>query len=243
MSDMSGHSKWHNIKNQKGAEDQRRGLEFTKLANAITVVVKQSGGITDPGANFKLRLLMEKAKAVNMAKEKIQRAIERAKGVEGGQLEEVIYEGFGPSAVALLIEAGTDNRQRTSQEIKNLLEKAGGSLTGPGSTSHFFKNLGQIIVAKGQKSLEEWMNLGIEIGAEDLEELEEKVIFYTETNRLHEVTENLKNRGVAILDAELIYRPLSGMEINDQQTRQKIINLLEELEKNESVQKVFANLQ
>lgn len=108
MNDMSGHSKWHNIKNQKGAEDLRRGLEFTKLSNAITVAAKTGG---DGEANFKLRLLMEKARAANMTKEKIQKAIDRAKGLDAGQLEEVIYEGFGPVGVALLIEAGTGEKR------------------------------------------------------------------------------------------------------------------------------------
>lgn len=126
---MSGHSKWSTIKRQKGVADAKRGLVFTKLSNAITIAVKQGGGIGDPSQNFKLRLAVDAAKTANMPKENVERAIKRALGKEAGDLEEVVYEGFAPGGVSLIIEATTDNSQRTTSLIKSIFSKTGGSVT------------------------------------------------------------------------------------------------------------------
>lgn len=238
---MSGHSKWSQIKRQKGVADQKRGQAFTKLGNAITLAVKTGGGISDPASNFKLRMMIEKARAVNMPKENIQRSIDRAKSTEAGQLEEIRYEGFGPAGVAVLIEVATDNRQRIAQEIKNIFETSGGHLAGPGATAYLFQNMGMISVAKSGKTVDEIMDKVIEAGAEDLEEAGEDILVYTKPETLHQVQDSLKNNGLPIIEAELTYKPTSTITINSSENAQKILSFMEKLEDNESVQHVFAN--
>lgn len=247
---MSGHSKWHNIKNQKGTADQKRGLNFTKLSNAIIMAVKTSGGMTDPESNFKLRLAIEKARALNMPKENITRAIEKAKGGEGENLSEIVYEGFGPMGIAVLILAATDNRQRTVQELKNLFEKAGGNLGSPGSTSYLFQNLGEIIVAKNLpagrqvgKTAEEIMDQAIDAGASDLEEAGDELIIYTKPDELHTVNEKLKALGFTIMESELIFKPTTTIPVSDLAQAQKILDFMDQIEDNESVQHVYANFE
>ncbi len=221
--------------------DQKRGQAFTKLANAITIAVKSGGGIADPGANFKLRLIIEKAKAINMPKENIQRAIERAKGTEAGQLAELTYEGFGPSGVAVLIEATTDSRQRTAQEVKNLFETVGGRLAGPGATSYLFQNVGLISAQPEGKTADEIMNLAIDAGAQDLETADNEIFIYTKPEELHQVTEKLTAQGVKVGETELTFKPLSTIPVTDSSEAQKILSFLDKLEENESIQRVFAN--
>lgn len=240
---MSGHSKWSQIKRQKGTNDQKRGQIFTKLANAIIIAIKTNGGIANPDDNFKLRLVMEKAKAVNMPKENITRAIEKAKGSLGANLQEIIYEGFGPLGVAVLISAATDNHQRTGQELKNLFEKTGGNLGSPGSTSYLFQNLGQIVVNKNEKTAEEIMDQAIEAGAIDLEELGQEVIIYTKPTDLHQVNEKLKVTGLEILGSELTFKPSSTIPINNLSDAKSILNFMDQIENNESVQHVYANFE
>lgn len=238
---MSGHSKWSQIKRQKGVADQKRGQIFTKLANAIIIAIKNGGGLTDPAANFKLRLAIEKAKAVNMPKENIQRAIERAKGIEASRLEAVIYEGFGEGGVAVLVEVATDNRQRTAQEIKNIFETSGGRLGGPGATAYLFQNMGAISVKKDKRTSEEIMEAAIEAGAQDLEESGEEILVYTDPSQLHQVSEALINQGMKIVETELIFKPTSIISLKTPEEAQKILALIEKLEANEDTQRVFAN--
>lgn len=238
---MSGHSKWSQIKRQKGRADQKRGQVFTRLANAITLAVRAGGGITDPEANFKLRLAIEKARAANMPKENIQRAIDRAKGGKEGELGEVIYEGFGPGGVAILIEAVTSNRQRTTQEIKNIFENFGGSLAGPGAASYLFQNVGMISLRRTGKKLEEIMNQAIEQGAEDLEEAGPVLLIYTKPEDLNRAREEFRRRGFEVVEAELTFKPLSTIPVDSPEVASKILTFMEKLEENESVQRVFAN--
>lgn len=238
---MSGHSKWSTIKRQKGVADQKRGQAFTKLAKAIIIAVKSGGNLTDPAANFKLRLAIEKAKAVNMPKENIERAIERAKEQEVGQLEEVVYEGFGPGGVAILVEAATDSRQRTAQEIKNIFEKNGGRLGGPGATSYLFGNVGLISLKKGNQSADEIMEKVIEAGAEDLEEAGEEMLIYTKPDELHRVSETLVAKGIEIIESELTFKPTTFVSINSETEALRILSFMEKLEEVEDVQRVFAN--
>ena len=144
---MSGHSKWATIHRQKETTDQKRGQVFTKITTAIIVAVRDSGGTTDPELNFKLRLAIEKARAINMPKENIQRAIDRAAGKgDGGSITETTYEGYGPGGVGILVETASDNKQRTVQEIKNIFDKNGGSIASPGSVSFNFKKVGLLTV-------------------------------------------------------------------------------------------------
>ncbi len=238
---MSGHSKWSQIKRQKGVADQKRGAAFTKLGMAITLAVRAGGGIADPNGNFKLRLAVEKARAANMPKENIQRAIERAKGMEAGELSEINYEGFGPGGIAILVQTATDNRQRTVQAIKNIFEANGGTFAGPGATAYLFKNLGLITVAKNGKTTEEIVDKAIETGAEDFEEAGEEVLIYTKPEEIHLIREKLEGQGLKIIDAELTSRPTSTVPINSPQTAQKVLSFMEKLEESDDVQKVFAN--
>ncbi|MBI5465189.1 YebC/PmpR family DNA-binding transcriptional regulator [Candidatus Gottesmanbacteria bacterium] len=238
---MSGHSKWSQIKRQKGLADQKRGQAFTKLANAITIAVRAGGGITDPNSNFKLRLAIEKAKALNMAKENIQRALRRAQGELGGEIEEVIYEGFGPGGVAILIEAATSNRQRIAQELKNIFENSGGDLAGPGATAHFFQSVGMISVALAGKTEDEIMEQAIEVGAQDLETAGREILVYTKPEELHQIREKLVQAGFKIVEAELTFKPVSVVPITTSAETAKILSFLEKLEENEAVQRVFAN--
>src|SRR3989338_2184136 len=143
---MSGHSKWSTIKRQKGASDIRRGQTFTKLSNAITLAVKEGGGVDDPDQNFKLRLIIEKARSLNMPKENIERATKRASGKEASNVSEVMYEGFGPEGVAIIVEAVTDNKLRTTSEVKNIIDKSGGTFGKQGSVSYQFEKMGQIVI-------------------------------------------------------------------------------------------------
>ena len=172
---MSGHSKWAQIKRQKGINDQKRGKTFTKLGNAITISVRQGAGVGDPNQNFRLRLAIDAARAANMPKENIERAIERAKGAKAGDLEEVIYEGFAPGGVSVIIEAATDNSMRTTSEIKSIFNKAGASFGQPGSVAYQFKHVGQVIIKKGTKSFDDIFALALDSGAEDLEEAGDEV--------------------------------------------------------------------
>src|SRR3989338_4570618 len=165
---MSGHSKWSTIKRSKGAADIKRGLTFTKVANAITITVKQ-GGSGDVNSNPRLRAILEEAKAANMPKENVQRAIDRGLGKLPGQnVEKIVFEGFGPSKVAFLVEGVTDNKLRTLQEVKNIFERSGGSLAGQGSVAYMFERKGELkVIGKRGNKDEEMLEL-IDLGAGDI---------------------------------------------------------------------------
>jgi YebC/PmpR family DNA-binding regulatory protein len=238
---MSGHSKWSTIKRQKGAADIKRGNLFTKLSNAITAAVRQGGGIAAPESNFKLRLAVDRAQAANMPKDNIERAILRAQGKQGAELEELLYEGFGPGGAALMIEAVTDNKQRTVSEVKNVLEKNGGILGNPGSVSYLFNKKGVIIAAKSGISSDELLARGIAAGAEDMEEESERVIYYTDPARLSSAKSELEKRGTEVISADTVFEPSSFISQN-QETQAQTLNLIERLEELDDVQKIYTNL-
>ncbi|MBI2420630.1 MAG: YebC/PmpR family DNA-binding transcriptional regulator, partial [Candidatus Levybacteria bacterium] len=152
---MSGHSKWSTIKRQKGAADIKRGATFTKISNAITIAVKQGGGVGDPDQNPRLRLAVEMARSANMPKDNIERAIQRASNKGEGELQEVIYEGFAPGGVSVIVEAVTDNTNRTTSEVKSLFNKSGANFAQPGAVSYQFKQTGEIVIHKNGKSIDE----------------------------------------------------------------------------------------
>lgn len=241
---MSGHSKWKTIKHQKGAADIKRGQIFTKLANAITISVREGGGIIDPNSNPRLRMAMDAARAQNMPKDNIERAMERGLG-KGGQddLQEAVYEGFAPHGINVIVEAATDNPQRTSAEIKNLFEKNGGAFGRPGSSSYLFKKMGEIYVAKEGKSFDEIFSLAVEVGAEDLEEMGEEIAVYTQTPDLAKVRDELISKGLKITSAKLVLRPLTKVSIEDQTEYDKVVDFLSFLEDLEDVQEVYSNLE
>lgn len=238
---MSGHSKWKTIKRQKGVKDAKRGAIFTKHSNAITVAVKQGGNIADPEGNFKLRLAIEAARADNMPKENIDRAIAKAAGKEGVNLEEAVYEGFGPGGFSVVVEAFTDNKQRTVAEVKNAFEKNGGNMGAQGSVMYQFERKGVITIAKKEKSTDDIFAIAVESGAEDVEEAGDEALIYSKPEDLAKVRSYLAGKGITIQNAELIYNPIVLFPITDKAVAEKAVAFLEKLEELEDVQKVFAN--
>ncbi len=240
---MSGHSKWATIKRQKGVNDAKRGQLFTKLANAITIAVRQGGGNTDPEFNATLRLAIDKAKAANMPKDNIERSIQKGAGGAGGViLEEVVYEGFAPGGAGLIIEAVTDKKQRTVAEVKSVLEKNGGTLAGQGAVSYLFEHVGEIAVSLGGKSSDELFNIALESGANDIEVDNEIGYIYTDSTNVANVKEGVESSGFKVEEAGLVYKPMNRMVTNPE-VEEKTINLIEKIEELDDVQKVYTNLE
>jgi len=239
---MSGHSKWSQIKRQKGVADARRGQAFTKAANAITISAKAGGG--NPETNFKLRLAVEAARTINMPKENIERAIARGVGgaKEGYQLAEITYEGFGPAGVGILVEAVTDNRLRTAQEVRSVFERTGGRLSGAGSVDHLFKPIGEIVVrSQGELDSDQLLLLAAEAGAEDIESDENEAIVYCQIADLEKVKEALAASGLEIIEARISRGPASLVRISDEKDAAAILSLVNKLDDLPDVQKVYAN--
>lgn len=239
---MSGHSKWTQIKRQKGVNDQKRGQTFTKLSNAITLSVKQGGAVTDPDQNFRLRLAIDSARTANMPKENIERAIKRASGSEVGDLAEVIYEGFTPGGASIMIEAATDNPMRTTSEIKSIFSKGGGSFGQPGSVSYQFKQVGKIVVSKDSKTFDDIFVLALDAQAEDIEEAGDQVYVYTTVENLFKVKNKLEASGLKISDAHLFRQAITPMDLTDEEKLNKISDFVNNLENLDDVQKVYTNL-
>jgi len=238
---MSGHSKWSTIKHQKEANDKARGQAFSKLSRAITVAVKEGGGETDPEVNYKLRIAIDRAKGVNMPKSNIDRAINRAIGKDADQLQSIRFEGYGPFGVGIIIEAITDNRQRTIQEIKNLIEKGGGSIASPGAVSYNFSPKGQILVKKEVDSENQLLTLMEIDQVEDLSEEEEAIEVIVSKDNLSRVVELVKRAGFEVESFSLIMMPKTEIPINDVDKAEKIITFIEKLENHDDIQAVFAN--
>jgi len=240
---MAGHSKWHNIRHKKAKMDAKRGQLFTKLLKEITVAAKQGGG--DPEFNPRLRIAIEKAKKANMPIENIERAIKRGTGeLEGVNYEEVVYEGYGPEGVAVIVECLTDNRNRTTSEVRHIFTKHGGNLGSSGCVSFLFEEKGVITVPKNSISEEELFEKAIEAGAEDIVSDDEQ--YYevrTEPKDLYSAKEALEQAGVQIEKAELIRIPTTTVEIKDPETAQKLLKLLDTLEDSDDVQKVYSNFE
>ena len=238
---MSGHSKWSTIKRAKGATDAKRGQLFTKLAREITVAART--GVPDPDANGRLRIAIQKARAENMPKDNIERALERAKGGAGGDnYDEVSYEAFAPGGVALMIQAMTDNRNRTVGEIRAALTRAGGNLGSDGSVAWMFENMGQLVVHPGDLDPDEATLLAIDAGAADVEGDADTLVVYTPSHELHRVQEELERSGLTVESAELVMKAKDGIT-PDPQATVKLIRLIEKLEDLDDVQTVFSNLE
>jgi YebC/PmpR family DNA-binding regulatory protein len=236
---MSGHSKWSQIKRQKGAADAQRGQLFTKLSKEIIIAAKQGGG--DPEANFRLRLAIQKAKENNMPADNIQRAISRATGGgEGAEVEEITYEGYGPSGTALLIEAATDNRNRTVGEVRSVLTRAGGSLGETGSVNWNFETRGVINVPVNGRNADEVAMQAIDAGAEDFLVSDGLVEVYTQPGALESVKKSLEGSGVAVDSAEVSRVPKTTVALNEKDAV-SILRLVEKLEALDDVQKVYFN--
>jgi YebC/PmpR family DNA-binding regulatory protein len=237
---VSGHSKWANIKHRKEAADKKRGAEFTKLARAITVAAREGGGDID--ANFALRLAVDKARGANMPRDNIDRAIARGTGdLKGDQLERVVYEGYGPSGAAILIDALTDNRHRTVAEIRHLFSRHGGSLGESGSVAWQFESRGMITLAAGDVDPDDVALAAIDAGAMDIEVDTDLVTVYTEPTALRDVQTSLAAAGYDTADSELALIPSNTIALEDKQTM-SVLKLAEALEELDDVDRVWTNV-
>lgn len=237
---MSGHSKWATIKRAKGAADAKRGMLFSKLGKRISIAVREGGG-GDPTSNFKLRLAIEKAKEVSMPNDNIERAIKKGTGEGGGQsIEEVLYEGYGPFGTAFLIEAATDNKNRTVSSVKHILSKHGGNLGASGSVAWQFSTLGQILVPKEGKDLDELELVAIDAGANDVITSEDGLEIITNPENLQNIKETLVKNGAKIANDEVIRQSSQSIELSDEE-KMKIENLYSDLESDEDVIAVHTN--
>lgn len=237
---MSGHSRWTQIKRQKGAVDVKRGQLFTKLAREIQVAARQGG--PDPDANVKLRLAIQKARDANMPLENIERAIRRGGGTgEGGaELEEVTYEGYGPGGAAILVHCLTDNRNRTVSEVRHTFTKLGGSMAEAGAVTWTFEPKGLVVVSAAGVDPEELALAAIDLDAEDVRVEGDAVEVYTAPERLEAVRSALAQRGVAVESAELTQRPTSTVHL-EAETAVRTLRLLDALEERDDVQRVYVN--
>jgi len=236
---MSGHSKWHSIKHKKGALDAKRGKLFTKFIKEITVAARSGGG--DPEGNARLRKAILDAKAGNMPNDTIERAIRRGTGEEEGvNYEEITYEGYGPSGVALLIQSMTDNRNRTVAEIRHIFSKNGGNLGESGSVGWMFDKKGYIVVDKSAKPEEELFDLVIDAGADDLRDDEDNFEIITSPESFDSVVAAMKKAGIEPQVAEIEMVPQTYVRLEGSDARQ-MLKLMEALEDHDDVQKVSAN--
>lgn len=240
---MSGHSKWSTIKRKKGAEDAKRGKIFTRIANEIVTAVREGGGVGDPDANPRLRIAVEKAKAANMPKENIQRAINKGAGVseDGTTYEEITYEGYGPGGVAIIVETMTDNTNRTLAEIKHAFNRSNGNLASSGAVLWQFDQKGYIEVTADGVDFDELFLQAAEAGADDVEAEDEVIVVYTPRTELHVVVKALQDAGYEIVDSKLTWIPQNEVEISTDEALQ-VIKLIEKLEDLDDVQNVSSNL-
>ncbi len=236
---MSGHSKWASIKHKKAITDSRRGAMFTKLSRHITVAAKAGGG--NIVGNPALELAVQKAKDASMPKDNIQRAIDKGTGAGANEadFQEVMYEGYGPGGVALLIEGLTDNRNRTGAEVRAALTKAGGALGEPGSVAYLFDKTG-VIVVDAERYSEDDLLVAIEAGAEDIEVEEGSLEVITAPTDLQAVRKALEEAGIELGSAELVWRPKTRVELDEEGLR-KLMRLIDTLEESDDVGDVHAN--
>jgi len=233
---MSGHSKWSTIKRQKGVKDAARSAVFTRLGNAIALAAR---GGADPETNFSLRLAIDKAKQANMPSANIQRSVDRGSGKLGGeQIQEVMYEGYGPGGVAILVECATDNINRTLPEVRLAFSKHGGNMAEKGSVAFQFEHKGMIRV-KG--SGDEILMKALDAGAQDVEDEQEESVIYTEPKDLAKVRQALQEVGLEVIEAELTYVPNTTVEVSNKDTAGKIMRLMEALEDIDDVTSTHVN--
>jgi YebC/PmpR family DNA-binding regulatory protein len=236
---MSGHSKWSTIKRAKGVTDAKRSAVFTKDAREISVAARQGGG--DPDANYRLRLAIEKARSVNMPADNIKRTIDKATGGgEADQFEEIVYEGYGPGGVAILVETATDNKNRTAADVRSMFAKAGGQLGGAGSVAWQFEPRGLIAVTRNGRDPDDIALAAIDAGADDIDTDSDPVEIVTSPAALEGVRKSLESAGVPIESAEVTMQPKAAIDVDVNVAHQNL-RLIENLEDLEDVQRVTAN--
>jgi YebC/PmpR family DNA-binding regulatory protein len=237
---MSGHSKWSTIKRQKGVNDSKRSAMFTKVAREIAVAARAGGG--DPDANYRLRLAIDKARSINMPADNIKRSIEKATGGgEAEQFEEIVYEGYGPGGVAVLVEAATDNRNRTAAEVRSIFAKTGGQLAGSGAVAWQFEARGLITVARDGTDPDEVALTAIDAGAADVDTESDPIEIYTEPAELEAVRKALDAAGVEVDDAEnaMVAKQTVSLDADHVRKALRMVELLEDLD---DVQRVTTNV-
>ena len=236
---MSRHSKWSKIKHTKGAADVVKGKVFTKLGRAISVAARHGG---DPITNFQLRIAIDAARAANMPKETVERAIRRGTGEEGGGvIEEVLYEGYGPGSVAIVVEGTSDNKNRTAPNIRHIFSKHNGSLGGANSVLWMFERRGVIRVPHPEQGAEELILTLIDLGAEDVKEEDDGLTVLVSPDKLEEVKGAIEQKGIAVEYAEREYVPKDRLAIGDPEVRAKGEGLIEELDEDDDVANVYTN--
>ena len=238
---MSGHSKWSQIKHKKAKTDAARGKAFSKVTRLITVAARQGGG--NPETNASLRIAIQKAREMNMPQENIEKAIKRGTGeLEGVNYEEVIYEGYAPGGVAVMVEATTDNRNRTTAEIRHIFSRRGGALAESGSVSWIFERKGLISFEKENVDEEELMMVAIEAGAEDIEEGESIIDVITPPSDFDRVREAIEHAGIPYVLAQVTMLPKTRVNLEGK-TAQQVLELIDALEEHDDVQEVYSNFE
>lgn len=236
---MAGHSHWASIKHKKGAADAKKGKIFSKIARMITVATRRGGG--DPDMNPRLQLAISKARAVNMPKENIERAIQKGTGGgEASELFECLYEGYGPHGIALMVEILTDNKNRTAPEIRKIFERFGGNMGESGCVSWMFEKKGFIIVGSNSLNEDDLMMLVLDAGAEDLQQVGDIFQVICPQVNLDTVKKAIENKSVKIESAEVCWIPKNNIDLDDA-TGRKVLGLMEALEDHDDVQNVYSN--
>lgn len=237
---MAGHSKWSQIKRKKAAEDSKRGKLFGRLIREITVAARDGGG--DPAANAWLRTAIDNAKAANMPKDNIEKAILRGTGeLPGTSYEEVSYEGYGPGGVAILVQAVTDNTNRTVADVRRLFERYGGNLGRDGVVAWNFERKGQLLLDGGRYDEEVALEAALDAGAEDLQREGDAYVVITDPTDFHAVQDALRSHGIEIMEARLVMIPKSTVQVGGREA-ERLVGLLEALEDHDDVQNVYSNL-
>lgn len=237
---MAGHSHWAQIKHKKAKIDAQRGKLFAKLIREITVAVRAGG--PNPDTNPRLRTAIENAKKANMPMETVERAIKKGTGeLSGENYEEVIYEGYGPNGVAIMVIAASDNKNRTTSEIRHIFSKYGGNLGSSGCVSYLFERVGLIQAYAQSMSEEEIYEKAIDCGAQDLELNESTILIYTSPESLYVVKECAEKNSINIEKAEITFKPISTVKVEDAETAKKILKLLDALDDLDDVQSVISN--
>ena len=239
---MSGHSKWHSIKHQKGAADAARGKLFARLARQIEVAARDGGG--DMEANPTLRTMVQKARDASMPKDNIERAIKRGTGeLEGVRYETVTYEGYATNGVAVYVEVLTDNRNRTGSDVKNIFTRNGGSLSEPGAVAWQFERKGVLILEKSAATEDDLMLAALDAGAEDIEDQGDTWQITTAPSDLHAVRTALDEAGIAVTSADLTMLPSSTIALGDASSAKSVLRVIDALEEHDDVQNVYANFE
>ncbi|MEY2545587.1 MAG: hypothetical protein QOG48_704 [Verrucomicrobiota bacterium] len=240
---MSGHSKWSKVKRFKGAIDQKRGAIFSKLAKEISIAAKTGGG--DPNANARLRSAIQTARGQSMPNDNIERAIKRGtgEGTDAQNFDEIVYEGYAPGGVAVIVEAATDNRNRTAAEVRSIFTKNHGNLATSGSVSYMFHKKGQITVARDSIEEDRLLEVALEAGAEELTNEEEQYVITTAHDQLYAVADALKQAGVTTDGQKFTFIPDTTVPIADESVAKQVLQLCDALEEDDDVQNVYSNIE